>query len=259
VTQTPVASFLVAAYNAAGSIRSCVDSLLQQVFRDLEVIVIDDASTDETQAVLACVEDPRLRVIRLENNAGRAVARNTGAQAARGEFLAVHDADDVSLPLRLDETLDVMSRRQQVIVASGQAVYVDRRLGRWRLREFPQSDGSIKERLLAGDMAVCHTASLIRKSAFNAVGGYDPALRRAQDFDLMRRLVPHGAFGASPKELVLYTHSVVLPYGYWKENRYYTRLVLGHSPTTPVDVLRYPVAMARRSLRYATSRRLWSS
>src|SRR5688572_18703489 len=99
---TPRISVVVPAYNCAPYIRASVSSVLSQTFSDLEVIVVDDGSTDATIHELSTFSDPRLIVIRNPTNQGVSHATNTGVGRARGDYLAALAADDVWLPTKLE-------------------------------------------------------------------------------------------------------------------------------------------------------------
>lgn len=103
----PEVSFVVAAYNAADTIRRAILSALAQERVDLEVIVVDDCSTDGTSAVVEEIADPRVRLLRLAKNRGPGGARNAGLEAARGNWIAILDADDTITANRLSRMIDL--------------------------------------------------------------------------------------------------------------------------------------------------------
>lgn len=103
-TQCPLVSVVVATYNRGRYLAETIPSILDQSFRDFELIVVDDGSDDDTQAVLEGFDDQRLVVIRQEN-AGVAAARNNGIRNARGHYMLVHDDDDIMLPNRIETQL----------------------------------------------------------------------------------------------------------------------------------------------------------
>ncbi len=109
----PLVSVIVPAYNCGAYIAEALASLSNQTVRDIEIIVVDDASTDHTADVAAAhaAADPRIRLIRRQSASGRpSCARNDGLRAARGEYVALLDADDVSLPTRLASCVAAMRR-----------------------------------------------------------------------------------------------------------------------------------------------------
>jgi glycosyltransferase involved in cell wall biosynthesis len=106
----PKISVIIPAYNRAGAIRLSAESVLRQTVSDLEVIVVDDASSDGTPEAAEAIGDPRLRVIRLAENRGPSGARNAGMEAARGEWIAFQDSDDEWLPSKLERQFAAMER-----------------------------------------------------------------------------------------------------------------------------------------------------
>ncbi len=88
--QSPLVSVIIPAYNRASTVQKAVESVLAQSYDHLEVLLIDDGSTDETAAVVQSIQDPRLRYI-YQQNAGACAARNHGVSLAKGEYIAFHD------------------------------------------------------------------------------------------------------------------------------------------------------------------------
>ncbi|HEV7310785.1 glycosyltransferase family 2 protein [Ensifer sp.] len=113
---SPDVSFVIAAYNAADTIRRAVNSALAQEGVDVEVIVIDDCSSDDTCAVVAGFGDPRVRLVRLARNGGPGAARNAGIDVARGRWIAILDADDSVSPQRLARMTKLASDASSEIV-----------------------------------------------------------------------------------------------------------------------------------------------
>ena len=99
----PKVSVLMSVFNAEDFIQEAVDSVLQQTFSDFEFIIVDDASTDGSLQRLCSYHDPRIRILRNETNMGLTRSLNKGMEFVRGEYVARMDADDVSLPSRLQE------------------------------------------------------------------------------------------------------------------------------------------------------------
>ncbi|MCG5478975.1 MAG: glycosyltransferase [Ensifer alkalisoli] len=123
---SPDVSFVVAAFNAADTIRRAVDSALAQEGISTEVIVVDDCSSDTTAAVVAAMQHPRLRLIALERNRGPGGARNAGLAAARGRWIAILDADDTVEPLRLRRMVDrAEATEAQIVVDNLDVVSLD--------------------------------------------------------------------------------------------------------------------------------------
>lgn len=196
-TSQPLVSVIVPAYNAAPTIARAIDSVFGQRIdgRDrIEIIVCDDGSTDDTGRILAGYGD-RLRVIRQENR-GRGAARNACVAAATGEWLAMLDADDWWLPTRLASGLSAAEDRPDCDVFCANAYVVDgggtvyRTLnGEWHIGH----SGDVFPYLLRNNFVPFPTV-LVRRSAVDAIGGFDETLPRTQDLDFLLRLAAHHRF-----------------------------------------------------------------
>lgn len=188
----PLVSALVPVYNGAQMLVQALRSLLDQSLRSLEVIVIDDGSTDATPRLLAelAQSDPRLRPFRHERS-GVARSLNRGLDLARGRYIARLDADDLSLPGRLERQVERMERQPDLVIA-GSAFYQLSEAGALRLVEPPLSDGAIRLALLF-DNPFAHSAVMLRRAALVRGGlGYNPAYAQCEDYELWSRLLEHG-------------------------------------------------------------------
>lgn len=108
-------SVIIPSYNRATTIKKAVDSVLNQTMRDLEVIVVDDGSDDNTSVVIESIHDTRVRYVKQEN-LGACVARNTGIAEAKGEYIAFHDSDDIWHPDKLEKQMKVIEIQNADIV-----------------------------------------------------------------------------------------------------------------------------------------------
>jgi glycosyltransferase involved in cell wall biosynthesis len=194
---------VIPAYNSAEYVVAAARSALEQTRPPAEVIVVDDGSTDGTQEVLRELGN-EIRVISQEN-AGVAAARNRGFAEARGDFVGVLDADDLWLPRKLELQLERFDADPELGIVHCGLRYVDE--GLRTLRD--QSTGH--EGWIAHDMLVARdrlhpggTTSLIAKTAFEAVGGYDPRLPPAEDWDLAYRIARLYRVAFVPEVLAVY-------------------------------------------------------
>lgn len=206
----PLVSVVVPAYNVAQYVRQSVDSALSQTYPEVEVIVVDDGSTDATLSVLreAYADELRVRVF-TQANAGASAARNRGIAEARGEFIHFLDADEFLLPQKIMASYSLFQADPsvQVVYGHGTPVLAD------GVTEIPMDYPPLP----SGDV-FCHwingtmsggtygvtSSFMVRRSALSAVGGFDPALPICHDWDLWLRLAARFPFAALADRLVVY-------------------------------------------------------
>lgn len=183
---SPVFTVVIATHNRAATLADAVTSVLRQSFRDLECVVVDDGSTDGTAGVVASFDDRRLAYL-AQANAGCSAARNRGARAAGGAFLAFLDDDDVARPQWLERlAVPASDDRCEVICCGADYLGAD---GRRSRVELPHDLGPLFLNRKAlfwppGTFAV-------RRSVFLALGGYVDGLRASENYELGLRLVDH--------------------------------------------------------------------
>ncbi|MFM8552775.1 MAG: glycosyltransferase [Nitrospiraceae bacterium] len=182
----PLVSVVIPAYNGASRyLDQAIGSILAQTCRDLELIVVDDASTDETARLV--LQFPQVRYFTRPENGGQAAARNDGARLAGGLYLAFLDQDDLWEPTFLTETLTCLSASPEAALVHCDGYQVG------ESGEVLEYDAAMKQslsitQLLRGGHDTATSGSLIRKTCFEAVGGYDASLAVWEDIDLAIRL-----------------------------------------------------------------------
>jgi glycosyltransferase involved in cell wall biosynthesis len=214
---TPVVTVIMPVFNSSQFLAEAIESALSQTLTDLELLLVDDGSTDESLSIAARYEreDCRIRVLRNPHE-GLSRARNRGVGAARGEFLAMLDSDDVALPDRIGWQHAYLVGHPECVVVGGQVQQVD-------------PDGSpiaplpvclhhhdITTQLLQGrGSAIVQPAAMFRRSAVLAAGGYDERLDTAEDLDLYLKLSERGTLANLPELLLRYRrHPSSLTAGY---------------------------------------------
>ncbi|MGY1769904.1 glycosyltransferase [Blastococcus sp. SYSU D00813] len=185
---TPRISVIMAARNAAGSVREAIESVVEQTVDGWELIVVDDASDDGTLNEIRSVGDSRIRVVANARCMGAAASRNLAVAQSRGEYIAVMDADDRSRPTRLALESAFLDRRPDVSVVSGQIAGFGSWGGPYELWRYPTEIEQIQSDLYRGRMPIAHPAAMFRREDFLTVGGYDERCRRAEDLALIIRL-----------------------------------------------------------------------
>jgi glycosyltransferase involved in cell wall biosynthesis len=184
----PRVTVLMSVYNGAAFLASSVESILAQTFRDLELLVVDDGSTDGSAGILDRYRsDPRLTVVANERNLGLTRSLNVGLRAARGELVARQDADDLSHPQRLARQVAFLDAHPDVALVGTQAT------GLRSLHAWPKCTGSLSIRWqLMFDSPFLHTAVMFRRGiVWGELGGYDESFRTNQDYELWTRLAAH--------------------------------------------------------------------
>jgi hypothetical protein len=199
----PLVSVLLSVHNDARFLAAAVESVRRQTADDLELIVVDDASTDETPAVLFAVRDPRLRLLRNEQQLGLAASLNRGLGEAQGRYVARLDADDVALPQRLESQLARMAATPSV-AAVGTAVLDLDETGRvGTLHRNPVGSRAVRWLTLFGS-PFFHPTVLVDRELLDRHGlRYDPAYLESEDYELWSRLLELGDGANLAEPLVL--------------------------------------------------------
>lgn len=181
----PAVSIITPTYNSADFVRETIESVLAQTFQDWEMLIVDDGSTDETLGIVDALArtDARLKVTRLSENAGPAVARNTGIDLASGRYIAFIDADDLWLPTKLERQLEFMRERDSPFsyTAYDKIDEAGRRIGE---RRVPAS--ITYNRLLANNVIGCLTAMYDTERCGKV---RMPLIRKRQDLGLWLSLL----------------------------------------------------------------------
>lgn len=192
-------SVVIPVYNGEQYIQETLESVLGQTYPDVEVIVVDDGSTDSTLDILASYGD-RLRVFR-QKNSGAAAARNKGIQEATGKWVAFVDADDVWLPEKLENQLAACSEYLWSHTASVFRGGVNN--GKLDSDFTPKHAGCVLEKLVCGNFITTSTV-VVDRAVLLESGGFDVSLRSVQDWDLWIRIASKHALGYLSEPLALY-------------------------------------------------------
>jgi glycosyltransferase involved in cell wall biosynthesis len=187
--EAPELSVVIPTRNRANVVRRAVASVLADLTVNVEVIVVDDGSTDDTERVLSAIDDPRLRVRRLESGGDANRARNTGAGMARSGLLAFLDSDDAFDPVRARRLIAFFSARPEIdCLVDG---FVETSRGAPHVHAQPQlgpDAGRMRRLLLLHQIPLTNSSITVRRAAFEEVAGFDEAMPRHQDRELLLRL-----------------------------------------------------------------------
>jgi glycosyltransferase involved in cell wall biosynthesis len=184
----PLVSFLLAAHNGARYLGAAVDSVLGQTVADLELIVIDDASTDETPDLLAAVGDERLVVLRNDEQAGLAASLNRGLDVAAGRYVARLDDDDIASPERLERQLARIRAEPRVAIVGSAVVDLDAEGEHGRTHRLPTGGAALRWHALFSSPFFHPTVLVDRETLDRHRLRYDASFLESEDYDLWTRL-----------------------------------------------------------------------
>jgi glycosyltransferase involved in cell wall biosynthesis len=179
----------MAVYNGERYLREAVDSILNQTCKDFEFIILDDSSTDSTAAILKSYKDPRIISLQNEKNIGLTKSLNIGIAAAKGKYIARMDADDISLPSRLEEQLRFMEKNPDIVLTGSWAGLINEAGNTWGINKTTNDMVALKYSFLLGKPDFIHSSWFFRKDIIADMGGYNEIFNNAQDFELISRLL----------------------------------------------------------------------
>lgn len=196
-------SIIIPTYNRADKISRAIMSILLQEYKDYELIIVDDCSTDDTEKVVKNFEDERIFYYKLERNLGAAGARNYGVNKSRGKYIAFHDSDDEWLPGKLTKQMSYMKEHPNYCM-----VYSKMHIMRKDIEgDFPNDsidgelEGDIFSSLLIRNTIGAPTM-LLKKGCFNELGGFDERLRCLEDWEFAVRFAERYRIGYIPEALI---------------------------------------------------------
>jgi glycosyltransferase involved in cell wall biosynthesis len=195
--QQPLASVIVIAYNCADYLGHAIESVLGQTWTRLELIVVDDGSTDNTAEVVRRVSDSRVTYVR-QMNKGPNAARNEGIRRARGDYIAFLDCDDWWLPSKLEKQIAKAAAHPEIGLVYSLAIRVDAS-DKERDRFDTIVEGRVLDRLLLGNcIAGSASSAVVTRRAIDAVGMFDESLHYAEDWEFWIRVASQFAVACVP-------------------------------------------------------------
>lgn len=205
IKDNPTVSVVILTYNRAHLVGRAIQSVLDQTYQDFEIVIVDDASTDNTEEVVKSFNDGRLRYIRhKENSGGAAAPKNTGIKAARGEYIAFLSDDDEWLPHMLEKQTNKFRcvSSDVGVVYSGHASF-STESGKKVAERMPIERGHVfelmLEKLILGDLT-----PLVRKECFRRVGVFDTQFLSCEWWDMLIRISKYYKFDFVPEILCKY-------------------------------------------------------
>jgi len=207
--ERPLVSVVIPTYNRAASVKKTLDSVFLQTYKNLEIIIIDDCSTDDTSKVLYVIssKDNRVRVLRNEKNLRLVRTLNKGVKAAKGKYIARLDDDDVWLDAdKIEKQINFLESHPDYVLTGGGVIKVDEQGGEISRVLFPKEDIRIREAMLFRSLFI-HSAVVFRRDVFDKIGGYNENLSVCEDYDLWLRMGRVGKLYNFPDYFVRYAES----------------------------------------------------
>lgn len=202
----PKVTVLMSVYNGEKYLREAIDSILNQTFGDFEFLIIDNGSMDGTAAILRDYRDDRIKPISNKNKLSLAESLNKGLALARGQYTARMDADDISLPERLEKQAKFLDANPAICVVGSWWKNIDKNNKVIGLMRVPARDYECAFMMFAkGENPVGHPCVMYRTAKIKESGGYDPEYKNAEDVELWFRLNVRGFQIANiPETMILY-------------------------------------------------------
>ncbi len=200
----PKVSVVLPTYNRAQYLDRAISSVLNQSYSDFELIIVDDASTDDTEKVVRSFKDDRIRYIRNTKNLGGAEARNIGISMSKGKFIAFQDSDDYWLPDKLEIQMKAFEEAEPDVAVVYTAF--KKKTGNREIiippPEVKKKEGYIYKELLYHVNFIGTPTAVVRKKVLQEIGGFDKRFPRLQDWDLFLRIAKKYKFKFINKPLL---------------------------------------------------------
>jgi glycosyltransferase involved in cell wall biosynthesis len=203
----PEVSVIITAYNLAAYLEEAIQSALNQTYQNMEIIVVDDGSTDNTRELVTHLASPKINYIFQENH-GAGAARNTGIRASTGRYIAFLDADDIWLPRKLELQLKVMESSPWASVIYCDMYFTgatDNILTEtfFQQLKWPPPRGKVLDKMAIRSFGIPSTL-LIKRDVFEKIGLFDEGLPYCDDYDMLLRMAAYIEFETLPTPLVKY-------------------------------------------------------
>ncbi|MCK9267047.1 glycosyltransferase [bacterium] len=191
---------LMAVYNGEKYVREAIESILSQTFKDFEFLIVDDGSDDSTPRILAEYKDSRIKIVRNPKNIGLAASLNTGIKLSSGKFIARQDADDISMPERLERQVSFIHNKKDIALVGTWVLTINSNGEKVDKVIYPCDDATIRKNIVVRNQ-FAHGSVMYRKGAVVSAGCYNELFRFSEDYNLWLRLVEFGEAANIPEFL----------------------------------------------------------
>jgi glycosyltransferase involved in cell wall biosynthesis len=187
----PLVTVLMPVYNAGAFLRPTMETILGQTYRDFEFLIINDCSTDDSLETIRSFSDPRIRVHTNSVNMGQTKSLNVGLRLARGKYIVINDADDYSLPKRIETQLDFITKHPEYPVVGCSCNIMDREGKVRRTFHRPTDEREIMIQMLS-ETPMTHGAIMMDREFILSQGGYNEDFKICQDYELWSSIIRKG-------------------------------------------------------------------
>ena len=198
---TPLVSVLMPAFNAQKYLRNAVDSILNQTYGNFELLILNDGSSDQTQAILDSFSDPRIKILRHEKNQGLVSTRNDLVAAARGKYIALLDSDDIAFPARLEKQVTFLEQEKAEIIGADHFT-LNEANGKLKKSKQRYSNADIHA-MMSVCSPLCNPAVMGLASLFKS-HPYQSGTDIVEDYSLWQKLALEGVRFANIKVPLIY-------------------------------------------------------
>ena len=191
--KNPLVSVIMPVYNGEKYLEEAIESILNQTFKDFELIIVDDGSVDKTLKIIEKYpkNNASIRLIKNNKNIGRVFSLNKALQEARGLYIARMDADDISLPKRIEKQINFLEKNQDYVIVGSNIEIINDEGKKLGVRIYPQDDENIRKTLLFKS-PFAHPVVMFRKKEVVELGGYSNEYSTVEDYDLWIRILNKG-------------------------------------------------------------------
>ena len=200
------ATVLMSVFNGEKYLKEAIESILGQTFSDFEFLIINDGSTDSSKEIILSYNDPRIRYVENEKNIGLTKSLNKGLALAQGEYIARMDADDVSLPERLEKQVNFLDSQKDIVLAGSHSDFINEDGKVFKTNKRTYTKEELYYNLTFGNVFP-HSSAMFRKKEILDMGGYDDFFKQAQDHELWFRVSRRFAIGMVEHILVRWRES----------------------------------------------------
>ena len=201
----PLISIVIPVHNGEKYIREALDSCLEQTYKDIEILVVDDKSTDGTLNILREYEakDSRIKIFSVEKQNGLGNVINIGIRASKAKYIARMDADDIMYPDRIAKQLEYLEAHPECVALGGQVDIIDANSNIIGHREYAQEDKDLRKNIFLFQ-PFAHPAVTLRKSTLEEIGLYPEDMWKVEDVKLFLTLSTKGKFANLPNTVLKY-------------------------------------------------------